>query len=227
MLDELNLSANQPVHGLADNLDAESGLLAEDGEDVVARPDGCYLGRRDREIEAKSTGTLVTVGLTSRCPYGRAACWGGTLQTLKSLDGVEEVKEIANASDSTAELFLQTSGLPNLDVWIRQISRMAGGGYDFRGVEVTLTGTVRPQGDYLILSGPSSTWTVKLDPLSKAAKVQWDWATQAPAAPTAEETVAYQHLADQVKAGGERKAQVTGPLNNDGGECQLAVRQIA
>jgi hypothetical protein len=185
------------------------------------------LGPRDREIEAKSTGTPVTVGLTSRCPYGLAACWGGALQTLKSLDGVDQVKEIANASDSTAELFLQTSGLPNLDVWTRQISAMAGGGYDFRGVEVTLTGTVRPQGDYLILSGPSSTWTVKLDPLAKAAKVQWDWATHAPAPATADEAAAYQHLADQVKTDGERKARVTGPLNNEGGGWQLAVRQVA
>jgi hypothetical protein len=31
---------------------------------------------RDQAILTESTGTLVTIGLTSRCPYGLGACWG-------------------------------------------------------------------------------------------------------------------------------------------------------
>ena len=42
---------------------------------------GGYEGRspieeRD-ELVCRSTGTRVTIGLTARCPYGLAACWGG------------------------------------------------------------------------------------------------------------------------------------------------------
>jgi hypothetical protein len=96
------------------------------------------LTARDEKVEAASTGTRVTLGLTSRCPYGLAACWGGAYQTLKTLDGVAVVKAVANAKDSTAELFLSTNGLPNLDVWQRQFSAMAkhacpvDGGCDFK-----------------------------------------------------------------------------------------------
>jgi galactose oxidase len=186
------------------------------------------LTEHDEKVEAASTGTRVTVGLTSRCPYGLAACWGGAYQTLRTLDGVAVVKAVADAQDSTAELFLSTNGLPNLDVWQRQFSAMANGSYDFRGVEVALDGLVTVQGDHLILSGPSSTWTVKLDPLGETAKVQWDWAAKTAAAPTADEISAYQRLADRVQAaGGQARAQVSGPLSKDGGTWRLAVRAIA
>jgi galactose oxidase len=185
------------------------------------------LTARDEKVEAASTGTRVTLGLTSRCPYGLAACWGGAYQTLKTLDGVAVVKAVANAKDSTAELFLSTNGLPNLDVWQRQFSAMAKGSYDFRGVEVALDGTVSVQGDHLIFSGPSSTWSVKLEPLGEAAKVQWDWATKAAAAPTVNETAAYQRLVERARAaGGQTHAQISGPLSKDGGTWRLAVRAI-
>jgi galactose oxidase len=185
------------------------------------------LTERDEKVEAASTGTRVTVGLTSRCPYGLAACWGGAYQTLKILDGVAVVKAVANAKDSTAEVFLSTNGLPNLDIWRRKFSAMAKGSYDFRGIEVALDGAVTVQGDHLIFSGPSSTWSVKLEPLGETAKVQWDWATKAAAAPTVDETAAYQRLVERARAaGGQTRAQISGPLSKDGGTLRLAVRAI-
>ena len=50
------------------------------------------------------SGTRVVVGLTSRCPYGLAACWG-ELESLKRLPAVASVSQEANAAESTAELF--------------------------------------------------------------------------------------------------------------------------
>ena len=60
----------------------------------------------------------MTVGLTARCPYGLAACWGGAYEALKKLQGVEMVRPIANADDSTAEVYLSSQSLPDLRCWL-------------------------------------------------------------------------------------------------------------
>ncbi|MBV9563864.1 MAG: DUF1929 domain-containing protein, partial [Bradyrhizobium sp.] len=76
------------------------------------------LADRDRRIEAEARGPKVVIGLTSRCPYGLAACWGGAYQTLRTLSGVGAVKAVANADDSTAEVFLRDNAPPDIDGWI-------------------------------------------------------------------------------------------------------------
>ena len=181
------------------------------------------LSARDERIEAQASGTRVVVGLTSRCPYGLAACWGGAYQTLKALKDVDAVKAVANAEDSTAEVFLNGDGLPDIDSWKATFSDMAKGSYDFRGAEVTVTGTVRLEGDALTLVG--SGWSIRLVALDATDKVQWDWSQRQRATPTSDESAAYDRLLDRVRAGGElASVSITGPLRNENGERRLHVR---
>ena len=53
----------------------------------------------DAKIIREAPGTRAAVGLTSRCPYGLGACWGGAYEALQKLDGVQAVRPIANAED--------------------------------------------------------------------------------------------------------------------------------
>src|SRR5207342_521182 len=95
-----------------------------------------------RLADAPPAGTRVTVGLTAQCPYGLAACWGGAYEALATLDGVAVVAPDADAADSTAQVYLRGDGLPDLDAWPAQLARSANGSYTFRGVELTVDGTV-------------------------------------------------------------------------------------
>jgi galactose oxidase len=82
---------------------------------------------RDRQSEIKkaNTGTRVTIGLTSTCPYGLGACWGGAYEALKKLSGVAAVQPIPNAEDSTADVYPDNHGLPDLDLWPEQFAKTA------------------------------------------------------------------------------------------------------
>jgi galactose oxidase len=134
------------------------------------------------------------------------------------------VKAVANAADSTAEVFLTGNGLPDVDSWRATFRDMAKGSYDFRGAEVTLTAAVRAQNGGLTLSGSGR--SIGLGALSAADKVQWDWSQRQPAAPTPDESTAYNQLLDRVRASGELPSvAITGPLVNDGGERRLHVRR--
>jgi galactose oxidase len=183
------------------------------------------LAARDKKIEADAVGTKVVVGLTSRCPYGLASCWGGAYQALKALKDVAEVKAVANASDSTAEVFLAGGGPPDVDGWKLTFQEMANGSYDFRGAEATLTGVVQEQNGNLILSGPG--WSVRLAALGETEKVQWDWTQRKPASSTASELAAYQDLRNRVRASRHMLvAAITGPLRTGSGEPRLHVRTV-
>jgi hypothetical protein len=78
------------------------------------------------------TGTRAAVGLTSRCPYGLGACWGGAYEALQKLDGVQSVRPIANA-----DVYLHGDTLPDVERWAEQIARVANGSYDFRAKRET------------------------------------------------------------------------------------------
>ena len=71
--------------------------------------------------------TRVVIGLTSRCPYGLAACWGGAYQSLLKLSGAAYVNPVADARTSTAEVFLHdktSSGSRAVEAGIPGIRRM-------------------------------------------------------------------------------------------------------
>lgn len=186
---------------------------------------GGGLAARDREIEATSTGTRVVLGLTSRCPY--AGCWGGALQTLKALKGIDVAKNVANAAEMTASVFLDGHGLPDVQAWEATFRAMANGSYDLRGVEVTVAGSVATVGGALVMSGPGSSWSVLLEPLGTTDKIQWDRAAMAPAAASAAERDAYGDVAARVGLGGPLRVVVTGPLRQVGGAWHLHVRMAS
>jgi hypothetical protein len=182
----------------------------------------------DEAVRTYSTGTRVTVGLTSKCPYGLGACWGGAYEALKKLGGVAAVRPIANAEYSTADVYLHDQGLPDLDSWPEQIARWANGSYDFRGVEVTVTGTLGEQDGMLQLTGPSFDVPVRLMPLSEGTKLQWDYQTRGVRDTTRDEQDAYQNLTGRYQAprGGYEPMLVTGPLTKTDTGWVLYVRKF-
>jgi hypothetical protein len=182
---------------------------------------------RDEVVRAQSSGTHVTVGLTAKCPYGLGACWGGAYEALKKLEGVAAVRPIANAEDSTAEVYLRDQGLPDLDNWPEQFAHWANGSYDFRGVEVTVTGTVQKQDGNLQLTVPSLDAPVQLMPLEQGMNLQWDHRARKIKDATSDERDAYQKLETRYQnlRSVEEPTPVTGPLTKTGTGWILYVRK--
>jgi galactose oxidase len=176
---------------------------------------------RPLDIPALPEGTRVTVGLTAQCPYGLAACWGGAYEALATLSGVAAVAPNADAADSTAEVVLAGDGLPDLAAWPAELARSANGSYSFRGVELTLDGTVEERDGGLVLAG--SHGPIRLEPLAPGRELAWDLAAQAVRPATAEERDAHRRVSGM--AG--RSVRVTGPAaTTSGGEWSLAVRVV-
>jgi hypothetical protein len=204
---------------------AASPTLTE--ADLPAGPAGTTRTQeRDAAVRTQSRGTRVTVGLTAKCPYGLGACWGGAYEALQKLEGVAAVRPIADAEHSTAEVYLHDQGLPDLDRWPEQLARWANGSYDFRGVEVTVTGTIAEQDGVLWLSGPSFDAPVQLMPLAQGVKLQWDLQTRSVIETTSDELSAYENLERRFRGleGGGGPVQVTGPLSKTAAGWMLYVR---
>ena len=183
--------------------------------------------RRDEEVVATAAGTLVTAGLTSTCPYGLAACWAGAYQTLKTLDGVDAVRPIADAATSTADIYLGHEGVPDVELWAGQFKAKANGSYDIRGFEVTVSGRLDERDGRPRLVGPGRAFDVALQPIGRTEKVQWDWARRAPALPTPDEADAFDRMvASGAGAGGAATFRVTGPLRSEADGPVLYVRSF-
>ncbi len=179
------------------------------------RPDAVALKTidTDAEIQATATRLPVEVGVTAACPYGISACWGGAYQALTGLQGVEVVRPIPNADDSTAYVYLDHDGLPAINEWSAQFARTANGTHLLRGLEMTLDGVVQAQGSGLILLGNESRPSIALAPLEAENKIQWNHQTGSlkPMAP--EEKSAFAELEAQVRlAGATLNVSVTGPI---------------
>ena len=169
-------------------------------------------------VDLPPGGTRVTVGLTAQCPYGLAACWGGAYEALATLSGVAAVAPDADATDSTAQVYLRDNTLPDLDAWPAQLARSANGSYTFRGIELTLDGTIEQQHSDLVLVGHHP--IIHLQPLTPGSELAWDLATRKPRPATADERDAHRRAAHRVGA----PVRVTGPATNLGGQWSLAIR---
>ncbi|MGH3869405.1 MAG: galactose oxidase-like domain-containing protein [Pseudonocardiaceae bacterium] len=182
----------------------------------------------DEAVRTQSTGTRVTVGLTAKCPYGLGACWAGAYEALKELHGVAAVRPIANTADSTAEVYLGDEGLPDLDNWPEQFAHRANRSYDFRGVEVTIVGTVRQQNGILQLASPSLDRPVIILPLEQGVKVQWDHQARRVRGAANDELGAYRELARRYQdlSGEMGLTRVTGPLTRANNEWILHIRKF-
>ena len=180
------------------------------------------------EIVRQSTGTRVTLGLTARCPYGLGACWAGTCEALTKLSGVEAVQPIADAETGTADLYLSNQGVPDLERWPEEFAEWANRSYDFRGVEVRLSGTVRERDGELELIGSVFASPVQLLRLHQGMKIQWDFAARKPQDATPDELEAYDSLRHEFQSatGFHQPVRVTGPLTTTAARWSLYVREF-
>jgi galactose oxidase len=184
--------------------------------------------QRDDAVRTQSTGTRVTVGLTAKCPYGLGPCWGGAYEALTKLDGVAAVRPIANTEDSTAEVFLSGQTLPDLDRWRRQFAHSANGSYDFRGVEVTITGAITERGGELYLTMPSPRTEVRLHILRRGTELAWDLRARRVQQAPNNQRDAYRRLTRQWRQRdeGDWVVRVTGPLRKANNGWSLNVREF-
>ena len=180
----------------------------------------------DRAITSQATGTRVVIGLTSRCPYGLGACWGGAYEALQQLDGIAAVRPVANAEDSTAEVYLHGDTLPDLVRWAQQLAQVANGSYDFRGVEVSVKASVNAQNGRFALTSRSIAKPVVLAPLEQIEKVQFERSTGTAKPALAEEQSAYDRLVAGYRNAGtaDLPARVTGPLRETNTAWTIYVR---
>ncbi len=176
-----------------------------------------------KKWNASSGGNHVLIGLTPTCPYGLSSCWGGAYEALQKLDGVRYVKPIANRNEATAEAFIDADLRPDLNKWKQQFKSSAKGSYDFRGIELTLHGSVKLRNDKLMLH-PRKGNAIVLRPLQETCKVQWDARHDCRKYFESGEENAYDHL---LKAASERKEMavtVSGPYIETDGEPSVQVR---
>ncbi|MGO8936359.1 MAG: galactose oxidase-like domain-containing protein [Mycobacterium sp.] len=185
---------------------------------------------QDADIQTAEKQPPVVVGVTPGCPYGISACWGGAYESLTHMHGVRLVRPVPNAEDSTAFVYLEHDGLPDLDAWSTEFARVANGTHVLRGVEVTVTGLLemRPGGS-LVMDGNDVRPPLLLQPMEAADKIQWDASKRAPQPLEPLEQDAYPRLLEQVKnAGGSLNATITGPLRKtDDGGYVLEVREFS
>ncbi len=169
-------------------------------------------------------GTRVTVGLTAQCPYGLGPCWGGAYEALSRIDDVAAVDPVADTADSTAVVYLRGTGLPDLRRWPARIARSAGGGYAFRGIELTVTGSVVERDGRLLLAGPTP---MRLRALLPGTELAWDLETRSPRPATPTERDAYRDLRNRRRrSDGVLTATITGPARRTRAGWSLLVRVV-
>ncbi len=171
----------------------------------------------------------VVVGITTTCPYENAIegnCWSGAYRALVDLEGVKAVDKSANGYNCTARVYLKDNVFPDPDKWVLQFKKSVDQAYVFRGVEVTVDGTVAGDDSGLVLRVPGVERPITLGPLQN--KLQWNSKKNAARQPEPDERDAYQQLTDRKK---EAKAKefsvnVTGPIRNTDQGLLLEVREF-
>jgi galactose oxidase len=169
----------------------------------------------------------VVVGVTPTCPYGIKACWSGAYEALGRIDGVQSVSTTPDAYNCTASLYLRDQVLPDPDRWAAAFKTMVDKAYIFRGVELTVEGTVEGSGDALALRVPGIPQPIALAAFSH--KLQWNFKKRAARQAEPDERDAMVELARRAKDLGPApfKAQVTGPFTRTEHGYLLEVREFS
>src|SRR5262249_6138569 len=139
------------------------------------------------------------------------------------------VRPMPNAKDSTGFVYLKDAGLPDIEAWPAEFTKMANTVHRIRGVEISVEGVVRDLGGgALIIQGDDSRPSMLLQPIQPGDKIQWNAANAAPHPLTPDEQKAYESLEGDVKeGGGALQATVTGPLQKSGQGHILKVRHFS
>jgi len=134
-----------------------------------------------------------------------------------------------NAADSTAYVYLQDDGLPDVAAWPAQFAVIANGIYKFRGVEITIEGPVKANmGTTLSIPASGARPPLILQPIQAADKIQWDLETGLSKPLDPFEQSAFVRLQDLVRnAPGSLEVTVTGPLRQSADGIVLEVRQFS
>jgi hypothetical protein len=171
----------------------------------------------------------VVVGITTTCPYDNAiegSCWSGAYNALQKLEGVNSIEQSANGYNCTARVYVKDNSFPDPNKWALQFKECVGQTYIFRGVEVTVDGTIAAGGESLVLRVPGVELPITLRPLEH--KLQWNAKKGSARQPEPDERDAHEQLVSKVKDAkqGGLKVQVTGPLTKSDKGYALEVREF-
>jgi galactose oxidase len=168
----------------------------------------------------------IVVGITPTCPYGIKACWAGAYEALGRIEGVQSVSTTPDAYNCTANLRLKPQVLPDPVKWAATFKTMVDRAYVFRGVELTVEGTVEAVGDALALRVPGIPQPIALAAFSH--KLQWNFKKRAARQPEPDERDAIDQLVRKAKDVGNApfKVQVTGPFTHTEQGYVLEVREF-
>jgi galactose oxidase len=186
-----------------------------------------FLGEGDAAAQVKD----VVVGITATCPYGISACWAGAYEALTHLDGVESVDKNPDSNTSTAHIHLRSKALPDPEKLRTQFESLVGKAYLFRGVEITVEGSVKERNGDMTVELPDAKESLRLAALK--TKVQWNFQKQHTRGPETEERTAFQDLISKEKETMSTKAtshpvvRVTGPLKMTDRGPVMEVREFS
>ena len=168
----------------------------------------------------------IVVGITPSCPEGFMGCWGEASQALRTLEEVESVAMNPDVYNATASVHLKGERLPDPEKWRQQFQKMLGERIGFRGVEVTVEGSLTAEGGTLLLSLPESPQPLRLAALQN--KLQWNFKKKRPRGVEEEEERAYDELLEIAGKAALKPltVQVTGPLRVCDGRLVLEVREF-
>ena len=130
-----------------------------------------------------------------------------------------------DSAASTALVHLRGAGLPPLRRWSAEFEAILNGTYVLRGVEVSVEGRLETIDGALALRAATERPTVRLRPMDRASRVEWDAATRAAPPLTPAEADAYARLAAET-GGSAATLVVTGPLVETAEGYELMVRHV-
>jgi hypothetical protein len=171
----------------------------------------------------------VVVGITTTCPYENAiegSCWSGAYWALSDLEGIKSVDKSANGYTCTARVHLKETGLPDPNKWASQFKSKVDQAYVFRGIEVTVVGSVANVDNRLVLQVRGVDKPITLRPLEH--KLQWNSKKGTARQPEPDERDAHQQLSSKTKDAkeGRLNVTVTGPLMKSDQGYTLEVREF-
>jgi galactose oxidase len=167
----------------------------------------------------------IVVGITPTCPYGLGACAVGAREGLKRLESVRLVADTPDKYNCTFDVRLEVAELPDIERWKKQLKEVVGEAFVFRGIEVTIMGTVVDRSGTLVLEAEEPKKPITFAPLEN--KLQWNFRKTSSRQPEPKEADAYRQLAAECREAPAQRAkfEITGPLRSTAQAHVIEVRE--